>query len=217
MTATLQTFRLGKVFLGLAFVVALCAAVPAKAEIIRGWEATNGERAILGLIAEAQFANYGGNDYRIWTSNPDVLAPILNPRPGTLTLDIELPVGGPVAGGNGYVLTLESYRIGNFKFEDSEFEEFFNSVMIVSDRGTWNLASTNVTTEGDAFSIFFGADVFTDYVQFVFTVPRLNGVLATGGIMATLSEASSEIPEPATLAILGLGLAGLGLTRRRKK
>jgi PEP-CTERM motif len=68
--------------------------------------------------------------------------------------------------------------------------------------------------DGISFNVYYNSGVY-DVINTI-SNPVGTGVDNASTVTVSVTEAPAQVPEPATLSLLGLGLAGLGFARRRQ-
>jgi PEP-CTERM motif len=95
-----------------------------------------------------------------------------------------------------------------------EASDLFDVVTYIPDAALGLVGFTNPQTNPDIFLIYPDIGLAVIYIDWPEPFTHLGSYTSDTGV--TLIVSSVSVPEPGTLALLSLGLAGLGFTRRRR-
>ena len=124
---------------------------------------------------------------------------------------VEFPTGSDGITGDSY--DIEATRITMTQADGGFSSGAFNGVRFSDILGTIDdIVGVTINVALTAYAGFDASRISFDANNIWFNVESLG---APGVLVVDVAFAS--VPEPGTLALLGLGLAGMGMTRRKKK
>ncbi len=145
------------------------------------------------------------------TANCNNCSPYYFGQSGILTGNIDFDLGS--------IFSINQFGLWNGSFRGITAVEIFTS--LAADFATSTSVGTfNPTFSGDAnldesLQVFDLIDTNAQYVRLNISNFATN-ILGIAGVAFDVNSSVTVVPEPASLALMGLGLVGLGFTRRRK-
>ena len=158
-----------------------------------------------------------------------LLSPMANAGPITFEMDFSGTAGSP----DGFFQIDDSKILPSARVYFSAFDAFelildTFTVSFSAGHAFESDAGVLFDAAGDFLAFFDDSDGSPQFFEFfptqlILNFPSLGDYQVVDGTFTALESGTftvsrvSSIPEPGTLALLGLGLAGMGMTRRKKK